>query len=667
MKKQKPNTDKPAESAIDNWGSMPTRPEQLITDVYYGMSFARLEPETIISRSSDGSPLSRLKHDQWYLLNFAFSVVDNPHFNFLPLYKECQHTTENVNVCKEIFIMHMFAPRHDNKPLRISTLYATRILLIKLSEHCGNCNLKVTAIFDSLDLFKDFQRTLPNLMSRNLVGLVRSLNKISEHERGFRIDGQILPYIRKSTKDLRLDGQQFPIIPSRILLFKYKQYNAHLDDFIKHYPNIKAILDLAAENPFYGKGASSHYNPRSRGARGSADQLAEHMLRPVSFEDAINKHSLKYLANKFNWAKITNILSFITEASHCAKNLVHLYTLMRDHEVKSLSKNCLTPVSGWNNDALYIAGITTKVYGAKKPRQWITTDAILKPIDALEKIYTILSPHVHNPEKFLLLSVASHPASNVRAARDNFQKNRSTDSRMPEILITEADIQELEAVDPLRDWRSDSRYQIGKPWKISSHQFRRTMAVFCAQTGLISLPSLKRLLGHLTKVMSLYYTKGCDAQNYNFSLINPSLAKELRQAKAEADGAMFIREALQATEQLYGIKGGELMTQRSNRVWLDRALLETMKLVKKGLAAYTETPLGGCASSVPCDKRAHGNFFSCPGCRHLIAKKSVLDNTLTVMEFDLAELDPNSIEYRAEKQNLADFIELRDRIIAKAS
>lgn len=42
-----------------------------------------------------------------------------------------------------------------------------------------------------------------------------------------------------------------------------------------------------------------------------------------------------------------------------------------------------------------------------------------------------------------------------------------------------------------------------------------------------------------------------------------------------------------------------------------------------------------------------------------------MEETINIMRFDLEQLDPESIEYRAEQQNLADFIQIRDRIIAK--
>lgn len=655
-------------AGIKRLAAFPSQVEYLSTDIYYGMSFARLTPQSVLSRSKEGEPLCRLEDDEWFLPVFAFNVSDNPHFSFLPFYQVCDFQKHNVDICKKIFLMKMFAPNSKTgKPLRLASMHMCRWILLKMIEFCGQKNIKIEDVFESFDLFKIFQNSDSPQFNKILVALVRTLNGMSSIERGFPLNGEIFPYMQKEAKRSRKESQQYPIIPSRILLFKYKQYQSYIADFLERFDNISAFLERAAQNPFYGKHKNTHHNIRSRANKGSHKQLEAHLKSPVSFFDAIQENCLGPLYEKYAWSSAPSVVSFLTKVSHCAKNLIHLFTLMRDHEVRSLSDDCLEPVHGWNNDALYVAGITTKLYSAAKPHKWITTDAILKPIEVLRKIKEILSPYVDNPENYLFVSTAVHPVSNANSSKDSLVKKNSVEGSLEPIHITEADIQELEAIEPLRNWRSDPRYKVGKPWRITSHQFRRTMAVFCAQTGLITLPSLKRLLGHLTKVMSLYYSKGCSAENYYFNLMNPELAQELRKAKFEADGAMFIREVLHSTDKLFGIKGSEIMSQRSSTVWVIRALEETVLLVSQGLTSYTETPLGGCASPTPCNKRAHGNFFTCPGCLHLIGKDSVLNDTLAVMEFDLAELDPDSMEYKAEKQNLEDFIELRSRLIAKAS
>ncbi|MBK5516554.1 hypothetical protein [Pseudomonas sp. TH10] len=223
----------------------------------------------------------------------------------------------------------------------------------------------------------------------------------------------------------------------------------------------------------------------------------------------------------------------------------------------------------------------------------------------------------------------------------------------------------METIDPYRNWRDDNRFQIGQPWRITSHQFRRSIAVFAGQCGLITLPSLKRLLRHITKAMSTYYMKGCSAKNYLFSDINPQLTRELKRAKAEADAAVFIRDVLKSAEQMYGFAGRRAMEMREQSPWLAGTVEDTKQQVKLGLTAYQETPAGGCTSPTPCDKRAHAKMDTCITCKQFVGQEDKMAETIEIMEFDLVELKPGTIEYRAELQNLEDFKNLRDRIIAR--
>lgn len=639
--------------------------EHFKTDVYYGMSFARINDDTVISRDDSNNALCFFKDDVWYFARHSLTVLDNPCFDFSNLYQDSLLNEENVKIAKKLFLMKMYAefPK-KGKPLRISTMHAVRHLLLQMTRHCNLKNILIEMLFENIETFKNFYLELSFRARSVMLQLVRTVCRINSSDRGFLIDRMILPCIVKDTRPNQAYPNQVPAIPSRILLFKYHQYHSYLDDFLKNFTNIQAILKKSAKDPTYGKSHATYarysnvVHPQSREEIGP--------LATVTFDAAIKKHKLVKIANKLNWDRIVNILSFITTVAHCAKSLIHIYTLMRDHEVRALSTNCLIPVRGWNNAALYVASLTTKSLSQIQEHKWITTDAILKPIDVLKKIHKILSPYNKNPSDLLLISTSNHPSSNLRHKSEKKTCKHNFEDYLPPAIITEDDILELESLDPLRDWRSDKRFKVGSPWRITSHQFRRTMTIFCAQTGLITLPSLRRLLGHLTKTLALYYGKGCSAGTYKFDIVNPELCKQVKQATAEANGAMFIKEAIHSSEKLYGIKGRQIMADRKRGVWLESGIEETVAAAKRGLIAWTETALGGCSSTKPCDKRAHGNFFSCPGCLHLVAKKSAMDEARTIMEYDLAKLKKGSFEHRAEKQNLEDFIALCDRIVRKA-
>ena len=66
----------------------------------------------------------------------------------------------------------------------------------------------------------------------------------------------------------------------------------------------------------------------------------------------------------------------------------------------------------------------------------------------------------------------------------------------------------FEQIDPHRAWRSEPRFQLGVPWTLTSHQLRRSLALYAQRSGLVSLPSLRRQLQHITEEMSRYYARG---------------------------------------------------------------------------------------------------------------------------------------------------------------
>jgi len=652
--------NKPTSSVT--FDSATIKPEYFSTDIALGMDFSRLSSSTVISRSEQGDILSILSDDTWYLPAFAYSVIDKPKFDFLPFYQSSKSRDDDLSVVKKIFLMKMFAKSHSGQPLRLATVHNHRYTLLIATKFCQEKNILFTDLMVRPDLFEEFINTLSSNPRRGFISILRTLLSIKESERGFTIDGSLL-YIANNKNCKTRKSQQHPIIPSRILLLKYAQYNDVVNEFLENKDNIKTILDATAADLNYGKSLSA-YKLRKACSHPFAE-LPKATAPTTSFIAAIKQHGLYFLCKKHGLRSVPNLINYVSIATHCAKSLVHLFTLMRDHEVRSLTTDCLEQANGWNNEALYVLGISTKLHKRPKPSKWVTTKAILKPIEVLKFIHTIFSPYSKTRSQNLFLSPSLHPRTTGRLSADELAKQVSQEDRLSPILITERDILELESIEPLRNWRDDPRFQVGKPWKITSHQFRRTMSVFAAQSGLITLTSLKRLLGHLTIVMSRYYTQGCSAKNYYFALINPELAGELQRAKQEADGAMFIRMALKSSEKLYGQRGKEIIAIEDSDVWILNAREDTEKKSALGLLAWRDSPLGGCGSPSPCDKRAHGNFFTCPGCRWLIGMESVMDDTIAVMEFDLNELEPGSVEHRAEQQNLQDFKNLRDQIIAK--
>ncbi|EUB87006.1 hypothetical protein [Pseudomonas sp. GM30] len=647
--------------------AFPLKRAHLQTDAYYGMSLSRIGPGLVMSRSVDDSIISLFDDDEWLFPAFAFSVKDNPYFSFLPFRQEGKFASENIATCKRMFTIKMFSTKSKTgKTIRLPTMQSLLTTLNHLNTFSNRRDIQIEEVFGTKSIFEEMQATLPISYNKSMLGLMRTLVSIDSVYRGFTIDGSILPFLEKTTRDSRNEGDQHAVIPSRILWAKYKQYKECLDDYLKNKKAIHAFIEASIDNRFFGRSDRARSMYQNEFMLLPAEMQVAQIRTPLTFSKAIEKYKLTSLAKKYNWSSTMSPPRFLSLVQYCAKCLIHLFTLMRDSEVLNLPVDCLEPIRGWNDEALYLCGTSTKLESEKTDAKWITTDDIREPVQILQSIQKLVAAHVKFDIKvdWLLLAASNLPYSG-NSSKKGVVTAKSLEARLPPVIITEADIRELETIDPYRNWRDDKKFKIGKPWRVTTHQFRRSISVFAGQSGLISLPSLKRLLRHITKIMATYYMKGCSAKNYLFSDINPKLTLELKRAKEEADAALFIRDALKSAEQMYGLAGRRAMDMRKESLWLAGTETQTNQQVKLGLMAYEETPAGGCTSPTPCDKRAHAKMDTCVKCKHLVGQESRMDETIEIMEFDLTELKPGTIEYRAELQNLEDFKALRAMIIAR--
>jgi len=171
-------------------------------------------------------------------------------------------------------------------------------------------------------------------------------------------------------------------------------------------------------------------------------------------------------------------------------------------------------------------------------------------------------PACINTENRLFLSVSYLPVANEYEKKQKdtelyqgaLNPNRMEET-FPEVIITDSDYEELVMLDPLRNWAANPDFQVGQNWNLTTHQFRRSMAVYAAQSGLVSLPSLKRMLHHTLLQMSIYYTKGFTTAKFLFSEQNPDLAEFFQAQTVNAEASLFLKDVIMEKSRLYGAAG----------------------------------------------------------------------------------------------------------------
>ena len=190
-----------------------------------------------------------------------------------------------------------------------------------------------------------------------------------------------------------------------------------------------------------------------------------------------------------------------------------------------------------------------------------------------------------------------------------------------------------------------------------------------AQSALVSLPSLKRQLKHISREMTVYYCQSSELGE-EFNDTN-HIAKLIKQEKPEADASAYISNVLNTEETLYGAHGAfierkKLKTEEGILFSSDRKTI--IKQFKKGEIAYSETPLGACTTLSPCDKKLLRSITSCLTCSRAVIKASRLDRVIMRQKMFVEELSvssPSSIEYRTEKDELDTLLKFKEHIISK--
>lgn len=369
----------------------------------------------------------------------------------------------------------------------------------------------------------------------------------------------------------------------------------------------------------------------------------------VSFIDARDLLGLTQLFENNQIQKHANLTRYMTLIQGMAKLWIHLFTGMRDNEVNHLSYDCYQTVQSHEHLVHVVMGYTSKLHGGgNKSTYWITFEDIQIGICAAQsigEIYALLNPHydLSNPVEYPLFPTLysqkhrnknnrniEHETdfiSNFEGAPTRTQANfnqylsRISVSLGDELKITENDLAELEAFDGFRNWREEKDCQIGEYWNICTHQFRRSLAVYGARSGMIGLGALSVQYKHLTEAMTLYYRDNAVfAPNILVSDSQKEFIQELEYQRLVHSYTQFEEGVISTSSKLFGGAGTYLQLQKDREqlltVFPNRE--ETIKRMKKGEIAYKPSLFGACTNPDSCEKISFTAITSCLNCTHAV-------------------------------------------------
>ena len=369
----------------------------------------------------------------------------------------------------------------------------------------------------------------------------------------------------------------------------------------------------------------------------------------VSFVDARDLLGLAQLFENNQIRKHANLTRYMTLIQGMAKLWIHLFTGMRDNEVNQLSYNCYQTIQSHEHLVHVVMGYTSKLHGGgNKSTYWISFEDIQIGVSAAQsigEIYALLNPHydLSNSAEYPLFPTlysqkhrnknnqnikketdfVSHFSGAPTRTQANFNQylGRICVSLGDGLRIIESDLTELEAFDAFRNWRDEKDCQIGKYWNICTHQFRRSLAVYGARSGVIGLGALSVQYKHLTEAMTLYYRENSVfAPNILANDSQKEFIQELEYHRLVHSYAQFEEGVIHSSSRLLGGAGTYLQLQKDReqllKVFPNRDA--AIKRMKKGEIAYKSSLFGACTNPDACEKISFTAITSCLSCAHAV-------------------------------------------------
>lgn len=621
----------------------------------------------VVSRTTEGAPLSFYGDDAWDLAAYKRTPIGTGTINFCSwVGTKNRATEENILIFKWLIIIVTYMPGIDERRshITVGSIVSYASMLRAILKEIENEEIKLLGVLESEKLIAKYVTKIDGKNLKLLSALLSRLMKLGEEKTGIKPVGKkLIASIRCLGREATSAYRQTAVIPSRIYSEIINSLISNIDYIVAHQDKLLSFLEKTLRDKCFGRYPTVQRKYFSRYGRTEYSPEFKEAAAIYGLSDLFKAHSV---------TSLLGLCSFIKLTQNQVKLLIHALSGMRKSEAYSLRCDCLVVDHSLSPKITYLVGHTTKFTSRPKLVRWIVSSQVIDGVELCKKIaevaskacgskaddssrslFTNITPSTFSKDEYDPTAVSNLEHSNLR-------KTKALESFVEPIKINAQDRREMEFLMYGSNTLSDKAFQVGENWKLKTHQFRRSLAFYVAQSGLVSLPALKHQLKHLTREMAIYYMQGAGSQ-LNFFMENDEthFIAELKKAKPMADSLAYIKKILCSDEQLYGAAGRHInryeKPNNSNAQTID--ILERQSIqnrFEKGEIAYSETPLGACLSSKPCDKKALRAVSACIDCEKAVIKREELSKTITQMEKFLSTLDKTSIEYKFESSQLDD-------------
>jgi len=631
----------------------------------------------VVSRYADGQVASRYGDLEWIWTPYSASGKSSI-LNFKYWKDSTGVSTGRAEILSDMrWVLHLAISRRPGHRLSYQTLLHYLKCLREIARFCEVRNVSLCDVLSDGMTALRFARACPPNLVRHMAAIVSLLAKLGANEVGFQAIGKRdYTILRIIGREWSAEVKQHPPLPMRIYAHVLKVLTSELNSFASIADNYLRVVRRCSREPLLGRSQSVQFvNAKRLGlARNGWELTMRELLEREGLTEYFVEHGLGF--------NIHGLSNGLTRAQMIARLTIQAFSGMRDEEVAMLRYDCVHIVHDRGIRHYILTGRTSKGnHGNPKLTRWVTSVDGASAVEVAQRIareccqlllergdvvgelpeFTLFPPTAH----FGLAGRVTKRRS-VRVAPGKFDFLRSPSLRaLLEPAIEDADLRELEQIDLHRAWRGEEDFRVGIPWRLTTHQLRRSLALYAQRSGLVSLPSLRRQLQHITEEMAMYYARGSAFANDFVGQDKNHFGREWQKTQPVSAAISYIQNVLETDEVLFGAYGGwveKRLKSRDGPVVADREV--TIRRFQKGELAYRETILGGCTTTKTCDKLPVEwlNVGCITGCKSLVGHLSKLDRTIAVQTKLVGTLGTSTVEYRSEKHILEVLVDARIRI-----
>ncbi|MFM0658760.1 integrase [Paraburkholderia sediminicola] len=603
----------------------------------FQFTWQKVSDETVVARNASGEPCSWFRDDSWNVAAYGKNVRNrNIHFRGLvDAGTDATITLFTRAQTKQVmyFLMHHAS---DTVPAPL-TLKQHMVHLRAVAKFAANRSLSLYEALSNSNVALDYIQSVEPPKAQRLHAILVHLHRLGETETGVQIPLRALhgPMLDRFAE--REDSRQHPVIPTRIYQHFLSACESHLGQLEAALPHLESLLEAAYED----------------GPLAPTPEALS-ILNVYGFGIACTRQDLSGL---------------LTQIGRFCQLVILAFTGMRAMEAESLPFNCLKVLRVDGVEHFTIEGITTKLTkGRVKRASWVTSTLGARAVQLAQALFAPAHRHFGSAGwdtatdgSHLLICrhglMAAYDASRGPAGQDAVPEGLR--DRLI-LTITAEDIVELKRIDPFRAWDEETKFAVGEPWPFTRHQLRRSLALYAHRSGIVTLPTLKRQLQHLTTEMSMYYARGSAFARDLLDGDETHFAHEWNEAAGLSEYLGYAAEVLFSDEKLFG---GHVAWAQSNAVVESPVSVysraQTVEMFEKGQLSYADTPLGGCASTEPC-KASPLNWLNVEclekDCKNLVVVPSKLERVIKAQQRRVERLKgtaEGSVEHRMESDVLA--------------